>query len=249
MSEITGSETAKPPVVDSEAWQEARKVILTREKAHTREADALAAARRSLPMTEVPNLILTGPNGPISLLDVFEGRDELIVYKHMWSHGEPFEFQCAGCTISISGMSDTAYLNRRGITFAVFAEGTWDEVGPFVDFMGYSFPWYSSFGIDHWAIGQKYGEIAFFLRDGDRIFLTNLVQDRGVETMVPTFQLLNMSAFGRKEQWEQVPDGWPNDKPKMWYWVQDHRPTRQWTRPDATPVEAGWGDWMLEEGS
>lgn len=238
-----------PPQVDEETWRMARTELVAREKAHTREGDAIAAARRRLPMTEVPNLSLTGPTGSVSLLDIFEGRDELIVYKHMWNRGEGHEYQCAGCTVSISGLPDASYLERRGITFAVFAEGPWEEVAPFVEFMGYQHAWYSALGIDHWAIGQNYGELAFFLRDGDRIYITNLVQDRGVEAIVPTFQLLNMSVFGRKERWEDSPEGWPKDNPKMWYWVQDHRPTRQWTRPDVTPVDAGWGDHMFEQDS
>ena len=233
---------SKPSIVGRESWQDARNELLAREKAFTREGDAIAAARRRLPMTEVPNLSLMGPNGPKSLLDIFQGRDELIVYKHMWHFGMGIEFQCAGCTISISGLPDSVYLERRGISFAVFAEGPWDEVASFVDFMGYEHPWYSAFEIDDPAVGKTYGEIVCFLRDGDRIFLTNQIQDRGVEAIVPTFQLLNMSVYGRKERWEDSPNGWPQDNPKMWYWIKDHRPTRQWTRPDATPVEAGWGD-------
>lgn len=246
MTEARENDVSRPLEVDEAAWRTARNQLVVREKAHTREGDAIAAARRRLPMTEIPNLTLMGSDGPTSLLDTFKGRDELIVYKHMWHHGKGMEFQCAGCTISISGIPDSIYLERRGITFAVFAEGVWNEVAPFVEFMGYQHTWYSSFEADHWAVGQNYGEIACFLREGDRIFLTNLIQDRGVEAIVPTFQLLNMSVYGRKEHWEDSPEGWPQDNPKMWYWVQDHRPTKQWTRPDATAVDAGWGDSLFD---
>jgi predicted dithiol-disulfide oxidoreductase (DUF899 family) len=82
----------KPPVVDLATWQAARDELLVREKAHTREGDAIAAARRRLPMVELDGTVeVVGPDGPVPFLDLFQGRDELVVYKHMWYDGAPHQ--------------------------------------------------------------------------------------------------------------------------------------------------------------
>src|SRR5690242_9311042 len=141
------SSAAVPPVVDRQTWLREREALLAREKAHTREGDAIAAARRRLPMTEVPPVSLIGRDGPTSLVDIFEGRDLLVAYKHMFHTDKPFEDQCEGCTASIWDFQNAAYLHERGITFAVFCEGPWEQAEPFRDFMGYTHPWYSAYGV------------------------------------------------------------------------------------------------------
>jgi Bacterial protein of unknown function (DUF899) len=156
----------------TETWLSERTALLTREKAHTREGNAIAAARRRLPMTEVDAAaVLVGSDGPTPLLDVFEGRNQLVVYKHMWHLGKPIADQCEGCTLSIWNVQDTSYLEARDVSFAVFCEGPWDEVAPFVEFMGYTVPWYSIHGVDDPAVGagllDDRGFIACYLRDGD----------------------------------------------------------------------------------
>src|SRR5688500_16733487 len=84
--------TGRPPVVDRATWQAARNELLVREKAHTREGDALAAARRRLPMVEVDGAVeVVGRDGPVPFLDVFQGRDELVVYHSMWYDGAPHQ--------------------------------------------------------------------------------------------------------------------------------------------------------------
>ena len=134
----------RPPVVDLATWQAARDELLVREKAHTREGDALAAARRRLPMVEFDGTVeVTGPDGPVPFLDLFQGRDELVVYKHMWWDGAPHQGQCEGCTITAWHLKDAVYLNARGVSFAILTPGRWDEVAPYVEFMGYTQPWYS----------------------------------------------------------------------------------------------------------
>ena len=149
MTTATDRPTATPPVVDRETWVRERSELLDREKAHTREGDAIAAARRRLPMTEVDgDALLEGPDGPTPFRDLFGEHDQLIAYKHMWHPGQPIEAQCEGCTLSIWNVQDTAYLAARGVSFAVVCEGGWDEVAPFVDFMGYTVPWYSALGVD-----------------------------------------------------------------------------------------------------
>jgi predicted dithiol-disulfide oxidoreductase (DUF899 family) len=134
----------RPPVVDLAAWQAARDELLVREKAHTRAADALAAARRRLPMTEFDGKVeVTGADGPVPFLDLFQGRDELLVYKHMWWDGAPHQGQCEGCTVTAWHLKDAVYLNTRGVSFAILTPGRWDEVAPYTEFMGYTQPWYS----------------------------------------------------------------------------------------------------------
>ena len=103
-----------PPVVDRKAWQEAREALFAREKAHTREGDAIAAARRRLPMVEVDATIeVIGPDGPITILDVFEGREQLIAYFHAWWPGQPAAEQCEGCTFFNSQVRELSYIHSR----------------------------------------------------------------------------------------------------------------------------------------
>ena len=119
----------RPPVVDLATWQAARDELLVREKAHTRAGDALAADRRRLPMVEFDGKAeVTGPGGPVPFLDVFQGRDELVVYKHMWWDGAPHQGQCEGCTVTAWHLKEPVYLNARGISFAILTPGRWDEV-------------------------------------------------------------------------------------------------------------------------
>lgn len=226
--------SAYPEVADYERWRIARDQLLAREKAHTHEGDAIAAARRRLPMTEVDPLIrLRGPSGPTPLVDLFELRDQLIVYKHMWHAGKPYEKQCEGCTATIWDLKDATYLNRVGVSFAVVCEGPWDEVEPFREFMGYTLPWYSAYGVDHPVLGDRFGEILIFARIGERVFLTNTIGGRGTEVLMTSARLLDLTVFGRKEVWEDSPDGWPQHH-TAWRWRLDGRPTPQWTRPGIT---------------
>lgn len=249
----------KPPIVDRATWQAARDELLDREKAHTRESDAIAAARRRLPMVEVDGAVkVTGADGPVPFVDLFQGRDELLTYKHMWYDGAPHQGQCEGCTLNVWHTEDAAvYLNARGVSFAVLTSGPWDEVARFVEFMGYQLPWYSVRGVEE-QVAVEMGRITSFLRDGDRVFLTYSTTGRGNEPASGTFGLLDMTPYGRREAWEDNPEGWPeapdagspvggHGAPICWYWRTDAdgvatwgptgRPTPQWTRPGATPVE------------
>lgn len=239
---------AVPPVVDRAAWQTARDELLVREKAHTREGDAIAAARRRLPMTEVDaGATVVGAGGPTTLLDLFDGREELVVYKHMWHAGEPFENQCEGCTLTYFPAQDPAYLNARGVSLAVFAQAPYDELAPFVAFMGYPQHWYSVVDVaDPDVNGDDFGTWMCFLRVGERVFLTGTLTGRGGEATMPALALLDMTPRGRMEAWQDYPDGWPQGKAPCWFWRADAdgvgnegaggRPTIQWTRPGATPV-------------
>jgi len=163
----------RPTVADWDTWQAARDELLAREKAHTREGDAIAAARRRLPMVELDGTVeVTGAAGPVPFIDLFQGRDELVVYQHMWHDGDPVEGQCPGCTINAWHIQQSApYLAARGVSFAMLTEGPWAEVAPYLEFMGCTEPWYSVRDLAA-PIGVDMGHIVCFLRDGDRVFLT-----------------------------------------------------------------------------
>ena len=199
----------RPPVVDLATWQAARDELLVREKAHTREGDAIAAARRRLPMVEFDGTVeVVGPDGPVPFLDLFQGRDELVVYKHMWYDGAPHQGQCEGCTTTAWHLKDAVYLNARGVSFAILTTGRWDEVASYVEFMGYTQPWYSVRDVEA-PVGDSMGSITCFLRDGDRVFLTYSTTGRGNEPVNGSLGLLDMTPYGRREAWEDNPEGWP----------------------------------------
>ncbi|MFD7389001.1 DUF899 family protein [Streptomyces sp. NPDC059852] len=234
----------RPPLVDMATWQKARDELLVREKAHTRAGDALAADRRRLPMVEFDGTAeVVGPGGPVPFLDLFEGRDELLVYKHMWYDGAPHQGQCEGCTTAAWHMRDAVYLNARGVSFAIVTTGPWDEVAAFTDFMGYTQPWYSVRGLDE-PVGGAMGYLTAYLREGDRTFLTYRTTGRGNEPANNSLALLDMTPHGRGEAWEEHPEGGSPAHDACWYWRSDadgnptwgpaSRPVAQWTRPGVT---------------
>jgi predicted dithiol-disulfide oxidoreductase (DUF899 family) len=224
--------TATPEIVDRQTWLSQRAELLVREKAHTRAGDAIAAARRRLPMTEVDASVeLIGEKGPTSILDMFAGREQLLVCKHMWHAGKPFEDQCYGCTANMWNFQDATYLEARGVTYAIWCQGPYPEFAPFRVFMGYPMPWYSLHGVK--APGISDGWLTCYLRVGDRVFQTYETDGRGCEAMMPALQLLDMTAYGRQEEWENSPEGWPQDPTQSWF-RRDGRPIPQWTRPGVT---------------
>ncbi|MGW0518564.1 DUF899 family protein [Crossiella sp. NPDC003009] len=241
------STPACPPVVDLATWQAARDELLVREKAHTRAGDALAAARRRLPMVELDGTAeVIGADGPVPFLALFQGREELVVYQHMWFDGAPHQGQCEGCTTTAWHLDDSAYLNARGVSFAVLTTGRWHEVAAYVEFMGYTQPWYSVRDAPA-PIGGEMGYLACFLRRGERVFLTYSTTSRGNEVVNSALALLDLTPYGRGEAWEDKPEGWPEGRESCWSWRCDaegnptwgptSRPVPQWTRPGATPVD------------
>ena len=248
----------KPPVVDLATWQAAREELLVREKAHTREGDAIAAARRRLPMVELDAAVeVTGADGPVPFVDLFQGRDELVVYQHMWYDGAPHQGQCEGCTTTAWHMKDAVYLNARGVSFAVLTSGPWDEVAPYVEFMGYTEPWYSVRGVEA-PVGGEMGHIVCFLRDGDPC-VPHLLHDgpwqrAGQRVLGPArHDALRppRGVGGRSRGLARGPSGRLAGR---WAWLADllvlalgrrrrrhlgptSRPVPQWTRPGATSVE------------
>ena len=207
------SAASLPAAVDRAGFQAELDRLRVREKAHTREGDAIAAARRRLPMVEVDaSLTLTGPNGPLTLLDAFEGRRQLIAYYFMWWAGHTAAEQCEGCTLVSSQVAELSYLHSRDITYAVLCQGRYDESVRYRDFMGWDVPWYSALpSLDALLARRQVGlfHLVCYVRDGDRVFETYWTSRRGSEAMDYSYGLMDLTVYGRQEQWEDSPRGWP----------------------------------------
>jgi predicted dithiol-disulfide oxidoreductase (DUF899 family) len=235
-----------PPVVDRATFQAELDRLRVREKAHTREGDAIAAARRRLPMVEMdPTIRLIGAQGPLTLFDAFEGRRQLIAYYFMWHPGHPAAEQCEGCTWVTTQVTELSYLHSRNITFAVLCQGPYDESSHYRDFMGWDVPWYSAQdSLDVLLAPPKRAgmmHLVCYLRDEDRVFETYWTTLRGVEAMDYSYALMDLTVYGRQEEWEDSPPGWPRgghltrtdggppDWPRVSEWPGG-RPTAQWPR-------------------
>jgi predicted dithiol-disulfide oxidoreductase (DUF899 family) len=195
------TEPAIPDSVSSDEWQRARAELLLREKAHTRAGDELAAARRRLPMTPMEPVLVVGPSGTVPLRDVFEGRRMLIVYHFMWKKGAPHHQQCEGCTHSQAAMNAAvcAYLSERDVNYAVFSSGPLNEILAYRDFMGWTTPWYSTAKSGEVLATRNGGDLRCYLRVGEAVFQTYETKWRGIEAMLPTLQLLDLTAYGPQE--------------------------------------------------
>lgn len=235
--------SALPPIAERAAFQAELDELRVREKAHTREGDAIAAARRRLPMVEVaPDLEATGPNGPVTLLDAFEGRRQLIAYYFMWHDGHDAAEQCEGCTWVTTQVRELSYLHSRDITYAVFCQGPYEESRRYRDFMGWQVPWYSALpSRDELLIGRQAGMmyVVCYLRDGDHVYETYWTTLRGVEVMDYNYALMDLTAYGRQELWEDSPPGYPRDQdaPPEHPLRREGRPIAQWPR-----IRAGRSD-------
>jgi predicted dithiol-disulfide oxidoreductase (DUF899 family) len=209
------SAPALPATADRATFQAGLDRLRVREKAHTREGDAIAAARRRLPMVQVDAAIsLTGPHGPVTLLEAFEGRRQLIAYYFMWNPGRPAAEQCEGCTWVTSHISELSYLHSRDITYAVFCQGPYGESICYRDFMGWGMPWYSAEDSRAALLaGRQVGlfHLVCYLRDGDRVFETYWTTGRGAEALDYSYAVMDLTVYGRQESWEVSPPGWPQE--------------------------------------
>lgn len=224
--------SATPKIVSRDEWERARAELLDREKALTRAGDELAAARRRLPMTRMESVSVVGPNGAAPLQDVFDGRRMLMVYHFMWNAGASHHRQCEGCTHSQVAMNEAvrAYLAERDVTYAVFSRGPWEEIVAYRNFMGWTTPWYSTADSGDVMATRNGGDLRCYLRAGDEVYLTYETTMRGIEPMLPTLQLLDLTPYGRQESWEDSPAGWPHEDEAGAWWRRDGRPVAQWTR-------------------
>ncbi|QQQ78235.1 DUF899 domain-containing protein [Saccharothrix sp. 6-C] len=225
---------ALPEVVDRSTFQARLDELRIREKAHTREGVAIAAARRRLPMVEVDGATeLIGPDGPVTLLDAFEGRPQLVTYYFMWYPGRPAAQQCEGCTWNNAQISELSYLHSRGITYAVFCQGPFDESYRYREFMGWRMPWYSAQGsLDTLLAGKQVGmmHIVCYVREGDRVFETYWTSRRGVEVLDYSYALMDLTVWGRQEPQEDSLPGWPQQ------WGIGVGATEHVTRYDGRPI-------------
>jgi predicted dithiol-disulfide oxidoreductase (DUF899 family) len=230
-----------PEIVDRKTFQTELDALRVREKAHTHEGDAIAAARRRLPMVEVdPTTPLVGKNGAVSLLDAFEGRQMLIAYYFMWDTGKPAPQQCEGCTWVTSQVRELSYIQSRNVTFAVLCQGPFAESYRYREFMGWEMPWYSAQrSLDTLLVERKIGlfHLVCYLRQGSKVYETYWTTGRGGEAMDNSYDLLDMTVYGRQESWEDSPAGWPGKLEGKHRIRTDGRPTAQWSR-----VKAGHSD-------
>jgi predicted dithiol-disulfide oxidoreductase (DUF899 family) len=208
-------------IVTPQEWKAARQDLLVEEKALTRARDALAAKRRRMPWMAVEKEYrFEGPNGPASLLDLFEGRRQLIIYRFFYEPGVlgwP-ERGCVGCSLMADQDAHPAHLNARGITLAYASRGPQEKIQRLKAEMGWRVPWYTitdswdaDFDVDEWH-GTN-----VFVREGDRIFRSYFVDARGDEALGSTFSYLDVSALGRQEEWEDSPEGYPQTPTYEWW--------------------------------
>ena len=216
-----------PPVVSQQEWDAAREKLLVKEKELTRSRDALAAERRRMPWQAVDkDYAFEGPDGTVSLLDLFEGRRQLIVYRHYYgpevttyAEGGSFpERSCVGCSFGADQVSNLAHLNARDTTLAYISRSPQAEIQGLKERNGWEMPWYTitddfdaDFGVDEW-----HGHNAF-IREGDDVFRTYFIDARGDEALGTTWSYLDMTALGRQEEWEDSPDGYPQTSPYQWW--------------------------------
>jgi predicted dithiol-disulfide oxidoreductase (DUF899 family) len=191
-------------------------------------------------MVEVDATVeLIGPHGPVTLLDVFEGRQQLIAYYHMWYPGQPAAEQCEGCTFFNGHVRELSFLRSRDVTYATLCQGPYAESVRYRDFMGLDMPWYSAQpSLDALLAGRRVNRfyLVCYLRQGDRVFETYWTHRRGDEALDNSYRLLDLTVYGRQEPWEDSPAGWPQAAVHMSYRTNG-RPIAHWSR-----IEAGRSD-------
>jgi predicted dithiol-disulfide oxidoreductase (DUF899 family) len=218
-----------PAIVSPEEWEAAHRQLHVKEKELTRTRDALAAARRRMPWQAVEKeYAFDGPDGAVSLLDLFEGRRQLIVYRAFLEpgvHGWP-EHACVGCSMVADQVAHVAHLNERDTTLVFASRAPQADIERVKARMGWEMPWYTmkdgfdaDFGVDEW-----HGTNAFIRDDDDNVFRTYFINGRGDEALGTTWSYLDMTALGRQEEWEDSPAGYPQTKPYEW-WVWHDEPS------------------------
>ncbi|HEV3363441.1 MAG TPA: DUF899 domain-containing protein [Acidimicrobiia bacterium] len=236
-----------PPIVSAEEWQAAWEQLLVKEKALTRARDQLAAERRRMPWLPVEKQYeFEGPEGKASLLDLFQGRRQLIVYRAFFEPGVfgwP-DHGCRGCSMMADHVGHLAHANARDTTVVYASRAPQPDIERLKTRMGWGhIPWYTltddfdkDFGVDEW-----HGTNAF-IRDGDHVYRTYFVNNRGDEAMGNTWSYLDITALGRQEDWEDSPEGYPQTPPYQWWnWhdeYEDAKPAEGWDAQVARGVKA-----------
>ena len=228
-----------PPIVSAQEWDAAWQELLVKEKAVTRAKDRLAAERRRMPWLAVEKEYeFEGPKGRVSLVDLFDGRRQLVVYRAFFDpdvFGWP-DHACRGCSMVADHVGNLAHLNARDTTLVFVSRAPQAEIERLKARMGWEhIPWFSltdgfdaDFGVNEW-----HGTNAF-VRDGDRVYRTYFINNRGDEALGNTWSYLDMTALGRQEEWEDSPEGYPQTPPYAWWnWHDEYA--------DAAPAQ-GWTD-------
>jgi len=210
-----------PPIVSPQELEAARQQLLVKEKELTRARDALAAERRRMPWLAVDKAYeFDGPRGKASLLDLFEGRRQLIVYRAFFEPGVDGwpDHACRGCSLVADQVAHVAHLNARNTTLAFVSPAPQPYIERVKARMGWTMPWYTmtdgfdaDFGVDEWH-GTN-----VFIREGDSVFRTYFINNRGDEPLGSTWSYLDMTALGRQEEWEDSPEGYPQSPPYAWW--------------------------------
>ena len=239
-------ELEQPKILSQEEWIKAREQMLIKEKEFTRSRDALAAERRRMPWMAVEkNYEFEGPDGKAGLLDLFEGRRQLILYRAFFEPGVfgwP-DHACRGCSFLADQVAHLAHLNARDTALAFASRAPQADIARLKGRMGWEMPWYTitdsfdvDFGVDEW-----HGTNAF-IRDGDKVFRTYFINSRGDEAMGSTWSYLDMTALGRQEVWEDSPESYPQTKPYEWWnWHDEYgdAPSREWAAKVRGGIKAG----------
>ena len=211
---MTIQDFAHPPIVTKEEWLAARERLLIQEKEATKHLDRVHAERRRLPMVKLDKVYtFTGPDGKRTLGDLFEGRHQLIVYHFMfdpnWDNG------CIGCTGFVNDLGDLSELAARDTAFVLISRASSDKLQAYQTKMGWKLPWYSSFHSDFnqdFQVtvegGERHG-LSVFFRMGEELFHTYSTYNRGCESLSDVYRLLDMTPYGRQEDLEDSPAGWP----------------------------------------
>jgi predicted dithiol-disulfide oxidoreductase (DUF899 family) len=220
------STKALPRIVSPAEWKAAHETLVANEKAHMRASDALAAERRRQPMMRVDaDYAFAGPHGKARLLDLFEGRRQLIVYHFMFApgvNGWP-DAGCPGCSFFADQVPHLAHIHARDTSFVFVSRAPLENLQPYQKRMGWDVPWFSSEGSDFnrdFGATQDDGEhhgLSVFLRDGEAVYRTYFTTARGVEALGTPWAFLDLTPYGRQETWEDSPKGWPQTAPYVWW--------------------------------
>lgn len=215
---------ALPKIVSEKAFRTAVEKLRVKEKKNTRERDKVSALRRRLPMMEMKNgYIFKGPEGKKSLLDLFDGRDQLVVYHFMY-HPKDDSF-CRGCSFVADHIPHLVHVRARNTSFVFISEAPLKSLMRHKKRMGWTMPFYSglgnSFNKDLGIDGDREHATSVFLRDGKKIYRTYYTGGRGVEYMGTPFAILDFTPYGRSEKWEDSPKGWPQTDMYTWWRFHD----------------------------
>ncbi|BBY14787.1 DUF899 domain-containing protein [Mycolicibacterium litorale] len=215
-----------PPIVSRSEWEHARAELLVREKELTRLKDSVSAARRRLPMVEVTEpYVFDTETGPVGLVDLFDGRRQLIVQHFMF--GRDWQQGCEGCSMMADHLGPLSHLHAKDTSLVLVSRAPLGTLIAFRERMGWDLPWVSSgaskFNEDfHVTVdGEERHGISVFLRDGERVFHTWSTYSRGEEPFMLVFDLLDLTPYGRQETWEDSPEGWPQRPPYEWMRLHD----------------------------